>query len=159
MSKSERTDNNGGRSYAFELDKPVVIDLVGNYEFNERWKLDARWNVQSGKLYTPIESGILLGVDEDGENEYLPVLGDINSARGELEHSLDLHLEYNRKFAESEVGVYLDILNVYDNNRVIAHVYNEDYTGVEAIENPVGILPLLGVKYSFWFLLTLDKKG
>jgi len=88
-------------------------------------------------------------VDEDGENEYLPVLGDINSARGELEHSLDLHLEYNRKFAESEVGVYLDILNVYDNNRVIAHVYNEDYTGVEAIENPVGILPLLGVKYSF----------
>ncbi|MCJ8314025.1 MAG: TonB-dependent receptor [Saccharospirillaceae bacterium] len=145
LSKSERTDNNIDGTYLFELDKPVVLDFITRYDLNERWNISSRFNMQSGQLYTPI-TGASYNAEDDF---YIPDIGKPNSKRGEFEHSLDVRLQYTKTKANSEFVFYLDVFNIYNRKKTMFYTYNEDYSEVERIESPLGLLPLFGIKYSF----------
>jgi hypothetical protein len=146
LSKSERTNELTGKTTTFELDKPVVIDLVSNYQLTNHLNIGARWNLQSGTLYTPITGG----EERVGyPGYYVPIYGELNSKRTPLSHRLDLRFEYTREFSRSNVMLYIDLINAYNQTNVSGYNYNTDFSEVTEESSGLPRLPLLGMKFTF----------
>ncbi len=142
LSKAERTNTATGESFPFEYDQPVVVTLVGDYYFNHKWTLGAKWWYHSGAPYTPIVGS---AADPDIEGRYQPVYGDINSERMPDYHRLDIRL--SRSFSEKTTA-YVELINAYGHKNVNGYEYNADYSD----RDPVYQLPMLisfGVTASF----------
>ncbi|MES9852674.1 MAG: hypothetical protein ABW170_12700 [Candidatus Thiodiazotropha sp. L084R] len=121
-SKAERTNTVTGESFPFEYDQPLVVSLVGNYHFNDKWSLGAKWWYHSGVPYTPITDAT---PDPQNSGRYKPVYGDINSERMPNYHRLDLRLNHN--FSKVTVG-YVELINAYGQENVSGYEYNADYS-------------------------------
>lgn len=146
LSKSERTNEVTGDTTAFDLDKPVVIDAVANYDLNEKWNMGLRWSLKSGNLYTPVLGGIEY---DDNPGFYYADYGKYNSERLPMEHRLDVRFEYNKVKPNSKLTYYIDILNAYNQKNVQGISYTSDFSEQEEKTDGIPILPLIGVKYTF----------
>lgn len=127
LSKAERINTATGERFPFEYDQPVVVSLVGDYRFNDRWSLGAKWWYHSGAPYSPI-----IGSTPDAVNpgRYIPVYGDINSERMPDYHRLDLRV--TRHYSKKTTG-YLELINAYAQDNVGGYDYNVDYTSRDEI--------------------------
>jgi hypothetical protein len=142
FSKAERTNTATGESFPFEYDQPIVVTLVGDYYFNDRWSLGAKWWYHSGAPYTPI---IGATADPEIDGRYQAVYGDINSERMPAYHRLDVRL--SRRFSE-KTSAYVEMINAYGHKNISGYDYNADYSD----RDPVYQLPMLlsfGVTASF----------
>jgi hypothetical protein len=142
LSKAERTNTATGESFPFEYDQPVAVTLVGNYHFNDKWELGAKWWYHSGAPYTPI-----IGSTEDTEREgrYRPIYGDINSERMPDYHRLDLRLSHH---FSKKTSAYIELINAYGKKNISGYEYNGNYSD----RDPIYQLPMLlsfGVSSSF----------
>ena len=146
VSKSTRTNEITNETARFELDKPFVLDWVVSYEPNERWKIGTKWNLSSGKLYTPV-----VGSYEytDFPGSYAPIYGEFNSQRFPMTHQLDVRIEYTKQSAKKDITYYADILNLYNQKNVEGYSYNADYSEIEEDTGGFPFLPLLGMKITF----------
>lgn len=146
-SKTKRTNTLTGDDFAYQFDKPLIINAVMNYDLNNGWELGARWRYQSGALYTPIT-----GADAvlDQQNEvifYDPIEGGFNSQRLENFHRLDVRADYKMKLFGKQSSLYFEVLNVYGQKSITGYDYNPDYTDREEnYQFPEAPLPSIGVR-------------
>ena len=146
LSHSERENRLTGENFTYEYDKPVVINLVGSYQWNEHWRLGLRWRYQSGQLITPLEGAV---PDADVPGLYNPVYGSPFSERLPDYHKLDFRADRRFNLSRSELDLYLEILNLYNRENVVGYTYeNADYSGKEEV-NDLPLMLSLGVKARF----------
>jgi hypothetical protein len=108
------------------------LSIVGSYSLSSQFVFGATFRASTGKPYTPaIES-----VYDPKENIYIPVYGELNSARFPTYSRVDMNAQYIfALFGKFAVAV-LAVNNVLNQKNVYNYTYNYDYTQqVEVISN------------------------
>ena len=134
------------------------MNLVSNYEINERWQIGGRWRLHSGSLYTPIISADpVYPLDQSGNPDaeqepifYDPVEAAFNSDRLEYFHRLDIRLDYQTTLWNKETNIYFEVLNLYGQKSVEGYEYNADYSEKEKeYQFPETPIPSIGIQIIF----------
>ena len=146
LTESERFNQITGNSFKSANDTPVVLNLLASYK-TAKWTYSARWNLRSGAPYTPI-----IGNRENPQYPgfYIPVYGEINSARADAYHRLDLRAE--RQYKTINATLYFELINAYGSNNTGSAFY-EPIAGSDEfrVQNEEGIptLPSIGFAIKF----------
>ena len=157
-SHTERFNPLTGQEFDFEYDLPWIVNMVANYEINEKWQLGGRWRLQSGSLYTPILGATpVYPLDDNGQEDrtqdvifYDPIEGEFNAERLDYFHRLDVRVDYQTQWWGKDTNVYFEILNVYGQKSVEGYEYNADYTErEEEYQFPESPIPSIGIQITF----------
>lgn len=129
-SESDRTDEFTKTTTEYYLDTPLMFNLVGNYELNERWDFGVKLSVRSGAKYTPI---IGLRENPDHPEHFLPVYGDLNSKNLPVYRRLDLQANYHTTLLGKDAQWSFALLNATGSKNISGYFYAPD--GNETLEN------------------------
>ena len=142
--KSELLNNLTGETFNFPYDQPVNATLVGNYRFDKNLTLGAKWTAHTGNPYTPVIG--TSGTRTDGRS--IPVYGALNSERFPIYHRLDVRVDRTFKTKTGKLTLFIDVINVYDNQNIENYTYNRDFSRRTAV---VGLprLPSFGLEWEF----------
>jgi hypothetical protein len=132
-SKTERTNDRTGQKQLFAYDRPVILNLVANYQINDLWNIGFRWKAQSGSLYTPI-----IGLEESTTQPGImnPVYGRNNSEQLPTYHRLDIRVERIRHYSWGSFTFFTDLLNAYANENIDGYDYSPN--GDDLVTPPSG---------------------
>jgi len=144
LQRSNRRDHPEDDPYLHDFDQPIILDVVASYDLPFGFRIGARWRYVSGNPDTPILDNIY---DAD-DDSYLPLSGPYNSDRLPDFHQLDIRVDKEFLFRRWKLGVYLDILNVYNRQNPESVIYNFDYTEKTHLFG-LPIIPNIGVKAQF----------
>ncbi|WP_111976926.1 TonB-dependent receptor plug domain-containing protein [Algibacillus agarilyticus] len=154
---TERKNKMTGEKFEYEFDLPIIANLVAKYQINDKWHIGVKWAYQSGRRYTEVLSAQPVYPTENGEPDttqaplfYQPMYGTFNDQRREAGHRMDIRVDYHTHIANHAVNVYLDVLNVYGNQRIQEDEWNADYTEkTPDYEFPDEMFPGIGVSVRF----------
>jgi hypothetical protein len=158
LSRSERTNHLTNQTFLYDLDRPIMANIVAIYRLTNRWTLSSRFSYSSGTPYTPVTGRRTEEVkdadgnpvlDENGNpvTYYRPVYGEINSERLPMYHRLDVRADYDVK-RNRTIKLYMEIINVYNHENVSGYDWNADYTERKTSAQ-LGILPSVGITIEF----------
>ena len=154
-SKTKRENEDTNKEIDYELDRPWVINLVANYQKNEKTSYGFKWRYQSGSLTTPINGAV--PYNEDGQiidpapsnpddvYVYDPIEGKPNSSRLSAYHRLDFRMDHD---LSKRSTLYFEIINLYNRANVSDYSYNKDYTEREDVTS-LPIIFSVGAKLVF----------
>ena len=126
------------------FDQTHILTLVASVRL--RWGIETglRFRLVSGNPLTPVGGGFF---DSD-LGGYLSINGPVRSQNRPLFHQLDLRIEKTWRFDWWRLGVYLDVLNVYNAENPEMTFYDYRFRESGPLRG-VPILPTLGIKGSF----------
>ncbi len=146
LSRSQRRDGPGQPERLFDFDQTHNLVVVGSRRFgkDDRWQLGGRFQLTTGKPYTPV-TGATYMTDLE---RYQPQFAEVNSGRMETMHQLDLRLDRIWKFKDWSLSGFIDVQNVYLHATVMDYRYNEDFTEKKPIKT-LPIVPSFGLRAQF----------
>jgi TonB family protein len=145
LSRSVRRDAPGMPLRIFQYDETHVLTVLGSYRLGDGWEFGARYRLVSGYMYTPSQYGFY----DENVGTPLPISNyPPNGSRLPLFHSLDLRVDKTWKMRWGKLGLYLDVLNVYNQGNVDGYSYDYNFTH-QAPANDLPILPSFGVRGEF----------
>ncbi len=118
------------------FDQRVIFNIGGGYIFNERWEVSTKFQISTGRPYTPFEA--------DGSRS----IERYNSVRLGPSHALDLRVDRRWFFGGWVLTTYLDLQNVYARSQPEIPFYNVR-TGQAETEDGLGLLPSIGITAEF----------
>ncbi len=145
--------------YFPNYDRTHTINLVADWQLNEKWHFSTAYSYATGNPYTPI-----LGRYEpyrenyfSGDREYYTgyrrfLLGDKNSTRYPVYHRWDVSFTKRRSLRNGGfLETYIQVLNVLNHMNVFQYFYDTGQAeGVERWAIPMfPILPTIGVRCEF----------
>jgi hypothetical protein len=132
--------------YPADFDQRHNLILLLGYKLPRRWSIAGRFRLVTGLPYTPYVGAEL---QKGGWGSYLnPIAGEPNSARLPVFHQLDIRVDRTWVYKRSVVAAYLDVQNLYNRQNPEGVLYNDDYSGQQAVIG-VPILPVLGVRVNY----------
>ncbi len=131
VAETTRRNDRSGVTRDYEFDKPIIVNLVANYDLGRGWMLGAKWSLQSGALYTPIVD-TQASVTNPGVT--IPVYGELNSERLPFYHRLDLRVEYTKETGFGMFSFYVDVLNAYFSENVQGYEFAPN--GEDTLSSP-----------------------
>jgi TonB family protein len=114
---------------------------VASYRTDGGWEFGARFRLTTGRPQTPVLGGTY---DADGD-DYEPLQGESRSARGATFHELDIRIDKNWVFKTWQLGIYLDIINIYNAQNPEGTQYDYRFRESHPIRG-VPFVPTFGVK-------------
>jgi hypothetical protein len=145
LSRSERTNGPGQPSELFYLDQPQILTVLGSVMLGKGWELGTRFRYVTGNLYTPCLGGIFSST----QTSYVCIQGPTNSQRLPPFHQLDVRIDKRFRIGEVDLGIYLDIINVYNRQNPDVIAYNFNYTQHQPASASFPFIPSLGVRVEF----------
>jgi TonB family protein len=142
LSRSERREAPGMPLTLFQYDETHVLTILGSYRLGRGWEFGARFRLASGYMYTPQTYGFY---DENvGTYQPLQAYPEFGS-RLPLFHSLDLRVDKTWKRPWGTFGLYLDVINVYNNANAdgVSYDFNSTHS---SFANDLPFLPSLGLR-------------
>ncbi len=152
LSRSERTYQPGQPSQLFYLDQPHILTILGSYVLGKGWELGGRFRFVSGNLYTPCVGygpGSPPALYSSTQSGYLCLNGPQNSKRLPPFHELDVRVDKRWVFGNFTLGVYADVINVYNRVNPDFIAYNFDYTRSRPQTGSLPIVPSIGIRGEF----------
>ncbi len=145
---AERRENPDADYKPHLFDRTHIVSIVANYNFTPNFEIGAKWQYLSGTSEAPVNS-ITLVQDPitRGLNPLLAAAEENFTVELEPYHKLDMRVSRKWKLWETQVGGFLDILNIYNRKNKIKLVIDEPQkiTGTDDIylEEGTGELPQL----------------
>ena len=144
LMKAERRDSPTQPWRSFDFDQTHILSLVGVFQLPYGFEAGFRFRYTTGNPTTPV-----IGATFDSDSDaFVPVFGQVNTARISDFHQLDLRIDKKFVFDVLMVGVYLEWQNVYARPNAEAVIYNYDYTESQPISG-ILFLPNLGLRVEF----------
>lgn len=150
-SKSDRTDDLTKVTSDYYLDTPLIANIVGNYELNDRWDFGLRFTLRSGAKYTPITG---IRENPDYEDHFIANYGEVNSKDLPVYHRLDLEANYKTQYWGYDAQWTFAIINAMAQENISGYYYEPEdgdsptkYT--VSGEEDIGIFPYIGLKMNF----------
>jgi TonB family protein len=142
LMRSTRTDHPGGPEVLFAYDQTHILTAIGSVNLGRGWEVGLRFRYVTGNLYTPY-----MGATYNADSfTYTPIPGPTNSARVADFHQLDLRIDKTWRFRRRGMfGIFLEVLNVYNNANQEGVQYNYNYTQHQPI-NGIPIYPNFGIR-------------
>ncbi len=123
------------------FDEPHVLNAVASWKPGKGYEFGARYQLASGRPDTPI-----IGATYNADTgSYEPVRGPARSIRLPTFSQLDVRAEKDWLYQNWSFGVYLDIINVINQQNVEAIQYDYRYRQSAPITS-FPILPTVGIK-------------
>jgi TonB family protein len=145
LSRSVQRDAPGAPLRIFQYDETHVLTVLGSYRLGDGWEFGARYRLVSGYMYTPSQYGFF----DENVGSALPISNYPGyGSRLPLFHSLDLRVDKTWKTRWGKLGLYLDVLNVYNQGNVDGYSYDYNFTH-QAPANDLPILPSFGIRGEF----------
>ncbi len=157
-----------GNEYYTNWDRRHVFNLIGNYQVNKKWDVNAKWTFQSGQPYTPILGYYIEKVPDASQQIYRTIPGTRNGGRYPLYHRLDLGAVWHTKVRGKKMDLFIQLVNSYWQKNVFRYAYSFGSTvngidddGDETIDeadegrpqrqvvNGLPIIPSIGVSFEF----------
>jgi outer membrane receptor protein involved in Fe transport len=142
---SQRQDGASLPTYAFEYDRPHIINLIAGWEAGNNWQIGFKWQFASGNPYTPV-----VGTIKKGGLFYV-IDGARNSDRYPDYHKLDIRIDKKFVFNSFTLTAYLDLWNIYNRTNVLSYTYSTDAAGniTQNERLDFGLLPIIGLTAQF----------
>jgi TonB-dependent Receptor Plug Domain len=140
-SRATRRDAPSAPQRLFDYDQSHNLIAVASWNLTPKWQLGGRFQLTTGKPYTPVTSAVYQA-DVDA---YLPQYGEVNSRRVNTQHQLDLRVDRTWSFRSWKLAGYVDIANTYLNAAVVDYAYNFDYTARQNVTT-LPIIPSIGLR-------------
>ena len=156
---AERRDNPHSLYKPHLFDRTHIVSIVANYNFTPNFEIGAKWQYLSGTSEAPVNS-ITLVQDPitRGLNPLLASAEENFTVELEPYHKLDMRMSRKWKLWGTQIGGFLDIINIYNRKNKIRIVIDEpqEITGTDNIylEEGTGELPQLPL--IVYLGLTLD---
>jgi outer membrane receptor protein involved in Fe transport len=131
-SETRRYNKLTGEDFKYQYDQPWIVNLVSSHELNKDWTIGFKWRYQSGQLITPV-IGTIPDTNPDYPDYVIPIYGNLNSERLADSHKLDVRLDRNYPYKTWNMDLYVEALNIYNQDNVTGYDYNADYTEKEKI--------------------------
>ncbi|MGK0248731.1 MAG: outer membrane receptor protein involved in Fe transport [Oleispira sp.] len=131
-SETRRYNKLTGEDFKYQYDQPWIVNLVSSHELNKDWTIGFKWRYQSGQLITPI-IGTSPSTNPNFTELVDPIYGRLNSQRLADSHKLDVRLDRNYPYKTWNMDLYVEALNLYNQDNVTGYDYNADYTEKEDI--------------------------
>ncbi len=152
ISRADRTfaDKNGGKTFPARFDQPHAINILLNWNVNDRVQLNASWTGHSGNRFTLLtQVWDSQGFDMPGYTYYedSPLKAAINNYRLPFYHRLDLSCTVNNKRGYWNFSLY----NAYCHMNTVAIRRGYDNMGKPTFQK-VKWLPLIpSISYTWQF--------
>lgn len=153
---TKRHNHLTGQAFNYEWDLPWIANLVASYQWSDNWQLGLKWRYQSGRRYTEILGATPVFHSNNGPQAgqtplfYDPIEGELNAARRNALHRLDVRLDYRTRWGQYPVTLYAEVLNLYGSKTVQEQEWNADYSSYEEDhEFPDFPFPGLGITVQF----------
>jgi outer membrane receptor for ferrienterochelin and colicin len=144
LARSERRESGQDEYRPADYDQTHNLNIVGQYRFNPKWELGARFRFVTGNPYTPID-GSQFDSDTDA---YTPAYGAVNSARNAAFAQLDVRVDRHFVFDTWKLTAYLDVQNITNRQNPEAHSYNFDYSQSK-VSAGLPLIPSFGIRGDF----------
>jgi outer membrane receptor protein involved in Fe transport len=131
-SETRRYNKLTGEDFKYQYDQPWIVNLVSSHELNKDWTIGFKWRYQSGQLITPV-IGTSSSTNSDFTELVDPIYGGLNSQRLADSHKLDVRLDRNYQYRTWNMDLYVEALNLYNQDNVTGYDYNADYTKKEEV--------------------------
>jgi outer membrane receptor protein involved in Fe transport len=141
LMRAERQDAPGQPWHLFQYDQTHILTAIASVVLGDGWEIGARFRYVTGTPVTPV-IGSFYNADT---TSYVPIYAPPNSARAADFHQLDLRVDKGFRIGSFRLGVYLEVLNVYNQSNQEGVQYNFDYTQRQPI-NGIPFFPNLGLR-------------
>lgn len=146
---SKRRDRDGEPYRYYSFDQTHVATIAASYSLTPTWEFGAKWQYRTGNPYTPVEGANRVPDPRlNGKWIYLPIYGETNSERLPPYHRLDLRVSKVFRFNSWGFGIFLELLNAYNQQNLLDYQYEEDYSDKNAIYQ-FPFIPYLGITTEF----------
>lgn len=125
------------------FDNRFVFALSAGWKPNDDWELSFRWVYAGGKAYTPIDVEASRAAGSTVRDR-----SRIMDAYYPAYHSLNVRVDRRFYFMNTNLIVYLNILNAYNRDNVRSYYWNGQKQAVE-YNSMLPVIPILGVEYEF----------
>ena len=134
-SRSRRREHPDAPMHLYSFDQTHVATLVGSYNLSPTWEIGVKWRYSTGNPYTPTigferrevpKTDAIYGEVIVVSN--VPILGEVNSLRVPPFHRLDIRIKKSFIFNCWQMGVFLELFNVYNRKNVLEFSYRREYT-------------------------------
>lgn len=132
------------------FDQTHGLNLDADYRIDDHWRINLAWRYHTGWPTTPLS--VQEVVDDEGETEFVPVLGALNSERLTDYHRLDFRVSRRWQTRSANVDFFIDFQNAYDRSNPAGfdfEIDDEDGTINSESEDWTGILPSAGISIAF----------
>jgi len=150
-SVSERTNQRTDTTQAYTLDTPLVVNVVANYKFRERWDAGFRFTLKSGEATTEI---IDVKENENFPGYYVPVYGNPYADRLPTYARLDVRVKRDIMMFGLDGSFFIDVLNALNRENIAGR--SLDYEKVNESgelhieqEADMGVFASVGLSVSF----------
>ncbi len=141
LSRAERRNRPGEEYRLYNLDQTHILAIVASYLLPQNWEVGLRWRYVTGNLETPIVDSFF----DNTRNRYIPIRGEVNSARFPDFHQLDLRVDKTWVLKTWKVSAYLSLVNSYNRSNIERVDYNFDYSE-RSNRSGQALLPIVGIK-------------
>ncbi len=125
----------------FDFDRTNMVSAVFDYNFSGNWSFGGKYRYGTGTPYTPVVGSYF----NQAKDKYIPELGVQYSARYPAYNRLDLRLTRLLQIGRMPFTVYLEVLNVLDNQNAIHWMYSSDYSAKKFMTFFSTITPVIGI--------------
>lgn len=144
LSRAERGMAPSPAYALYEFDQTHIFNMMVLWNIGWGWSVSGRFRLASGNPVAPVERTTY---DADTDN-YRPVYGIPGTERLPLFHQLDLRVDKKFVFRHWILGLYLDVINVYNARVGEEYRYNFNFTQREAVRG-ISLLTIFGVRGEF----------
>lgn len=141
LMRSERRDSPTEPWRLFAYDQTHILTVVANYRLPYGFEIGGRFRYVTGSPNTPVVASYY---NADGFT-YTNISGPINSVRNADFHQLDVRVDKRFDFRWGSIGLYLEVLNVYNQANVEGVQYNYDARMSTPLTG-LPIIPNLGIR-------------
>ena len=156
---AERRKNPNANYKPHLFDRTHIVSIVANYNFTPNFEIGAKWQYLSGTSEAPVNSITLI---QDpitrGLNPLLASAEENFTVDLETYHKLDMRVSRKWKLWGTQIGGFLDIINIYNRKNKIKIVIDEpqEITGTDSIYLDEGTGELPQLPLIVYLGLTLD---
>jgi len=144
--RAKRDDRSGQGEYDADQHRPHVFTIFGSWEPSERWTLGAKWKYASGRPSDPyIVNANVLG--PAGPPRFSKEFVGNNTDRFPAFHTLNLRVDYRRRFGPVSLVGFVDVINVYGRAIVDQQEWDER-RGVDTTDG-LEVFPTIGLKFEY----------
>jgi hypothetical protein len=146
FARSRRDDNLGDGEYDSDFNRPNVFNVFGTYELGRNWIIAAKWRYATGR---PTDAFV---VNDDVFNDpdflrFSKELTERNVNRLPDFNTLNVRVDYRRRFGPISLIAFIDIFNLYGRNNINSEQWNE-LVGANR-EGGLEQFPTFGIKIEY----------
>ncbi len=125
------------------FDSPVVANVDGGVQLDDRWQVSSRFSFISGRPYTPFDLAL-----STSQRRGIYDLSQVNATRAPAYARLDVRVERRFIVGGRPLVIFGGVQNVTNRENIAQYAWNRR-DNVQRTQTQIGIFPIIGLDWQF----------